>query len=1174
MSDEDLLQRLAALAREQADEDEDSTSNPDSAFAPLDDDARARIAARVSQHAAAQQAEAAPDGDGDGADSVAVDTGADAARTEATADEGSAPTVGKVIPFRRRRQRWLAGGTVAVAAAAVATLALWPQAQPLPTYALHVSGGQKSSRSTEAVAERRRMGAGDRLDVVLRPATAVAGPVAARVFLEGPAQTVRELRVTPDIAPEGAIHIEGTTERLLPVPPGSYTLIIAIGRDDALPDAAGVGAAREQPGDAVRLFEVPVERVEDDRVRGDRSRGDRGGRERDDAATLVFAGCGRVFRGGLCERADGAEGATSDTRTELTLWLPDRPQTQVELRLGGDSIEPAVRPVAGGSQLAVELPGAGRALELVTRATDADTTAPVTVAHTIRIVPGPPPALADALTRAETLGKQARAAWRSGDSAGAIAALDEAVAADRAAGCLSCESKDVAAQVFMLVRGKRFADARARLDAAAPALAQTYPPARVELGYSAGLLALERGDMRVALAALEDAAVWSERVGMGEYEAVIRDAQADVMQRLGRYRDAVALQRSVLPTAADAPCERARMLANMAWTAIGADQPLGVDVRAALSEALSIHATSSCGAGRHANTLVNLAALELRDQAPDAAAGYLAQALELVTEPDPWLDVWVLELDARIALARGQTDVALAGFERLARMAEVFGDSALAWRAAVGTAEVFTASASTGPSGARDLDRAAAAYARAEELVDAASMRVPLTSGRETFAALRARASRRHVALLLELGRTDAAFELARRARARVLAGLQRADRVAGLDGDARAAWDQAIAAYQRGRDQLDAAAGTLWRLPGDRLDTALDERKREVERLRGELDRAYAVLSEQLGERDTWSPARARRAPAPGELMVLGFPLDDDWALFAADPDQVTVHRIPEPDPGRSADALATDLLAPIAAQLARARRLTVMPYGPLRAVDVHALPWQGQPLLAQVEVVYGLDLAAPSPAPASSAAAEPEPARPGRVLVVADPRGDLPAARAEGDAVADLIDAAELRYLRGAEATGPAVRAALIAADSFHYAGHGHFAGRGGWGSALALADDSELTVGDILALPSVPAEVVLAGCETARGDEHAAEGLGLGQAFIAAGAQAVVAAARPVDDALTARLATALYTALAAGAGQPNPDHGPHDLARALGQAQMALRAQAPGDDGWQAFRLLVP
>jgi len=258
--------------------------------------------------------------------------------------------------------------------------------------------------------------------------------------------------------------------------------------------------------------------------------------------------------------------------------------------------------------------------------------------------------------------------------------------------------------------------------------------------------------------------------------------------------------------------------------------------------------------------------------------------------------------------------------------------------------------------------------------------------------------------------------------------------------------------------------------------------------------------------------------------------------------------------------EALAAALLAPFRDEIGRARRLAVVASGAARAIDVHALPWDGAPLVARLPVVYPIDHAAAADPGDGDAGAM-------RALVVGDPTSDLERARAEIDGVSRALAGSgswRVRVLRRRDATGSRVRQELSDATLFHYAGHGRYAGRDGWESALPLADHGELTVADVLALPRAPRRVVLLGCETARSSADAAEGgagLGLAQAFLVAGAEEAVAATRDVDDAVAGAIAEGLYAGDA-------PRRG---LDESLRAAQIA--AWRAGTAGWSALRVLV-
>jgi CHAT domain-containing protein len=300
---------------------------------------------------------------------------------------------------------------------------------------------------------------------------------------------------------------------------------------------------------------------------------------------------------------------------------------------------------------------------------------------------------------------------------------------------------------------------------------------------------------------------------------------------------------------------------------------------------------------------------------------------------------------------------------------------------------------------------------------------------------------------------------------------------------------------------------------------------------------------------------------PPGGAAEVTWFPGETGFYAFVrrADAPGTQVFRLgPAPATGGAPWALA-----PVAAALDGVSRLRVLAHGPVRALDLHAASVGpgNEPAVARWTFEYPLDL---SPAAADA------PSAPLRVGLVADPRGDLAAAAREAGLVEARLRARGIELadaLRGEQATGSALRRLLSSVDVLHYAGHGVFSGRDGFEGALRLAGEDRLTVGDVLLLPRVPGRLVLSACEAARtaaGPGEGAEGLGIAQAFVLAGAGQVVAATRPVRDAAAARLMDVLH----GGAAGPE-----FDLVRALAEAQRAA-AQGGADDDWAAFRVVVP
>jgi CHAT domain-containing protein len=109
--------------------------------------------------------------------------------------------------------------------------------------------------------------------------------------------------------------------------------------------------------------------------------------------------------------------------------------------------------------------------------------------------------------------------------------------------------------------------------------------------------------------------------------------------------------------------------------------------------------------------------------------------------------------------------------------------------------------------------------------------------------------------------------------------------------------------------------------------------------------------------------------------------------------------------------------------------------------------------------------------------------------------------------------------------------------------------------------LAGGAEIRVGDVLALPRVPRLVVLSACEAARADSEARpESLGVAQAFVTRGAQAVIAPTRPIADTLAREMVAKLYQQRGA-------------LPVELTRAQRAIATAQPDAD-WAAYRVLVP
>lgn len=673
-------------------------------------------------------------------------------------------------------------------------------------------------------------------------------------------------------------------------------------------------------------------------------------------------------------------------------------------------------------------------------------------------------------------------------------------------------------------------------------------------GYSAYLAAYARGaqaknlgDARTALRELDAATRHARRLGLATGLGFVAQLQADQWSRLGRFEEAVALLETH-EHALTEDCDRAELLNNLAWHRILAweagltpTRETVAQARArledviALARACSDHAVASS----QANAYLNLALADFHAKELERAQEHLAAARKLDPTPPWWQRIWQHDLEARIALAEDRAPEALELYRKL----ETLGEQTLApearWRAWVGSARALEALG--------DRDAALAALEKSETLADELLLLTSIDAEREKAAVVWENGTQLSLELLLRADRHERAFAVARRARSRVLRGLLRDTRLNELSAAEQKRWIELTGRYQALRRELDEQAATSWRLPGNLRHDFESRRRQDEQRLRELLDEAFS----QLGGRDffTDDPPALR----DGELLLTYHPLPEGWVAFTADRERVETRRLePFETTFESPKALSQQLLAPFADRIRKARRLRVLPYGALRTVDFHALPFGDGILLDVVPVVYGLDLPTrPSPNMPSSTR---------RALVVADPTQTLPAASAETRAVEQALSHAGWIVDRPEQGDAAEIRRRLAEVELFHFAGHADFSGRGGWDSGLSLARESQLKLGDLLTSSHLPRIVVLSACESNLSAAAGVEGLGLATAFLLGGSAQVIGATEPVDDEKTRDLMTLLYRALG------NQD----DPAEALRKAQLDLRSQ--NQDGWKSFRIV--
>jgi tetratricopeptide (TPR) repeat protein len=789
---------------------------------------------------------------------------------------------------------------------------------------------------------------------------------------------------------------------------------------------------------------------------------------------------------------------------ELRLWVGEAPNARLEVTVDGTEVEAGGELVRGGRRLSLSLP-AGAAKVEVRVAGSASWVLAIAEPGSKK-----PAGSTDVLAEVEAQAIAIDKPNRAGDLAG-------------------------------------FRQALARIHLPPQADAES----RFLVRFYRGQLAKQEGDYRVAFDEIQAAAEIADRVQSRRYAPSAEQQMALLLRAVGRSSEAARLFEHLRagPAAAN-PCKRGQLLNNQAWSELLAREggEASGDPVPLLEESLKAYATCSSDTGdRQANVLMNLALADLQEGNTARVRDLLAQALQIDPHPSLFHRLWWLDLEGRQALLEGRPTVALRSFAALDDLAAQTGSSDGRLRAYFGEARAHRALGQPA--------KALATLHAAERLLDEQSMQVPMHEGRETFVAARQSIVGLHLELLLDQGKTAEALERARWARARLLRQLAQSDRLSALPPEQRDRRSRLLNEYQRRRAALEDRAKDDWKLPADQLRHEEAERRAKAEAAKELLDEAFLVLGEPADR-----GPREQLSVRHGELLLVYHPLGAGWVGFAADEEGVVAHRFELPAELLSRpESLAARLLAPFRSRIERARRIRILPSARLEGVDFHALPFAGDVLAAGRPVVYGLDLAvAPSTARAAGR----------RALLVADPRGDLPGAAAESVAVRRALQSDRPPWtteeLTVGDASAEAVGRRLAAADLFHYAGHGSFSGLGGWDSSLLLANDTKLTLGDLLALDRLPRWVVLSGCETGRSTaESPVAGLGLAHAFLLAGSQAVVASTRPADDRSLPSFFTKLYREW-----QRDPD-----LAAALQRAELAWRREDPGAD-WASFRLFEP
>ena len=253
MSDDPLLRSLAQVKREEQDAEmaslDERWDRLSAGELSPEEEAELRALAETSEDA--RQAYEAfrplgPEFQAQVVRAVQAQNLAPEARREVDATPEKSP--GQRRPLPRRASRWAGWSAVAAAAALVLLLRAPDTQAPLPGYAVELTGGVQEMRGDPA-SPPRTFPPGSPFDLVVRPQTAVSGPLEARYFLSRDG-ALQPWDAPGEITEEGVVRVAGTVGEEIAIPPGEWTLLIVVGRPGRLPDAAALSThlARPPPG--------------------------------------------------------------------------------------------------------------------------------------------------------------------------------------------------------------------------------------------------------------------------------------------------------------------------------------------------------------------------------------------------------------------------------------------------------------------------------------------------------------------------------------------------------------------------------------------------------------------------------------------------------------------------------------------------------------------------------------------------------------------------------------------------------------------------------------------------------------------------------------------------------------------------------------------------------------
>ena len=431
----------------------------------------------------------------------------------------------------------------------------------------------------------------------------------------------------------------------------------------------------------------------------------------------------------------------------------------------------------------------------------------------------------------------------------------------------------------------------------------------------------------------------------------------------------------------------------------------------------------------------------------------------------------------------------------------------------------------------------------------------------------------RVVALLVKMGRPEQALEYAERARSRAFVDILGSRRLQLKSPSQTDVYRQRT----RQLSEIDALLSDK-QVGVSQLNEVLKKAQRSVQvKGRGggpQADPEVAALSD-VG---TLTAGDIKKLAEGGSVILEYFFARSQLILFVVDARKVRALSLTV-DPGKLArhaenwrkkiqarqDAREEEryfyeaLIAPAAGEI-RGKEAVVIPHGILHYLPFQAMHDGRQYLIEQCALSYS-----PS-ATVLKFTMEKTALGTGKILVFANPTGDLAFAEEEARQIVASLPGTTLRSGRAATETLFKKRGGEF--DIIHLAAHGRYEAREPLDSAVVLGgdgvNDGNLRAAELFSISLNASLVTLSACETGLSARRTGDELiGLQRGLIFAGARSVVSSLWPVDDAATSVLMQAFYRNMQK-----------MDKSRALQMAQQETMHRYARPYFWAAFNLTGP